>query len=211
MLGVDNKVEYELLLSSKRCKSLCSSDSKPEDIDVLDKCGIEVISNFLEVAVTIYQADLYFLTIPLIVNAVRRACNTGKVLKISSEPPAATTGPARKRYGDSAIYEILESNTFLLRCLVELRTDQAACPLKSILVEAYHAMLYRKASNVMLVIAVSTQCLTVKTAQVRLNGESLELEKYVEFSLTSRRTLSVDQAEASEFVWQLSEWLIEYK
>ena len=72
-------------------------------------------------------------------------------------------------------------------------------------------MLYSKASNVMLVIAVSTQCLTAKTAQVRLNSESLELEKYVEFSLTSRRTLSVDQTEASEFVWQLSEWLIEYK
>ena len=130
MLGVNNKVEYELLLSSKRCKSLRSSDSKPEDIDVLDKCGIEVISNFLEVAVTIHQADLYFLTIPLIVNAVRRACSTGKVLKISSEPPAATTGPTRKRYGDPVIYEILESNSFLLRCLVELRTDQAACPLK---------------------------------------------------------------------------------
>ena len=78
---------YELLLSSKRCKSLCFSDSKPEDIDILDKCGIEVISNFLDMAVTIYQADLYFLTIPLIVNAVRRACSTGKVLKISSEPP----------------------------------------------------------------------------------------------------------------------------
>ena len=73
-------------------------------------------------------------------------------------------------------------------------------------------MLCRKASNRILVVAVSTQCLSVKTVQAYLNAsDSLELEKYVEFSLTNRRTLTLDQAEASEFVWQLSQWLIEHE
>ena len=72
-------------------------------------------------------------------------------------------------------------------------------------------MLHRKASNIILVVAVSTQCLSVKTAQVRLEGDTLEINKYVEFSLTNRRTLSMNRSEAAQFVWQLSQWLIEFK
>ena len=186
-------------------------DNSSSAEDILDQSAMQLISNFLEVSIIIYQADLYFLTVPLLVNAVRRACSTGRMLRISSEPPAATAGPSRKRYGDSAIYEIIESKTFLLRCIVELRTEQAACPLKSVLLEAHHAMLHRKASNIILVVAVSTQCLSVKTAQVRLEGDTLEINKYVEFSLTNRRTLSMNRSEAAQFVWQLSQWLIEFK
>ena len=115
---------------------------------------MDLISNFLQVSIAIYQADLYFLTIPLLVNAVQRACASEKTFRILSEPPAAANGPrpARKRYGDSAIYE---SKSFLLRCIIELRTEQAACPLKSVLLEAHHAMLYRKASTAVLVIGVT--------------------------------------------------------
>ena len=40
---------------------------------------------------------------------------------------------------------------------------------------------------------------------------SLELEKYVEFSLTNHRMLTLDRAEVSEFIWQLSQWLIEHE
>ena len=170
---------------------------------------MEIISNFLEVSIAIYQADLYFLVMPLIVNAVRLAGrNTDKVLKISSEPPAAFS--CRKRYGDSAIYEIIESDTFQLRCIIELRTEHALCPLKSVLLEAHHSMLYRKAGNVVLVVGVSTQCLSVKTAEVSMEDQNLKIRKYVEFSLANRRTLSLDEREASEFVWQISEWLKEY-
>ena len=187
---------------------------KDDDSNVLDQSAVDLISNFLQVSIAIYQADLYFLTIPLLVNAIQRACASEKTFRISSEPPAATTGPrpARKRYGDSAIYEILESKSFLLRCIVELRTEQAACPLKSVLLEAHHAMLYRKASTAMLVIGVSTQCLSIKTAQVHLDEEeTLQIDKYVEFTLTNRRTLDIDRSEAAQFVWQLSQWLVEFE
>ena len=126
LLGVDNKVEYELLLSNKRCTTLCLQNEK--DDDVLDKSAIKTISNLLSVSIAIYQPDLYFLTMPLLVNAVQNACAAGKNLKISSKPPSAkppsatevTGKSSRKRYGDSAVYEIIDSRSLL----VELRTEQ---------------------------------------------------------------------------------------
>lgn len=187
---------------------------KEEDRNVLNKSAMDLLSSFLQVSIAIYQADLYFLTMPLLVNAVQIACASGKTFRLSSEPPAAADipRPRRKRYGDSAVYEIRESNTFLLRCLVELRTEQAICPFKSVLMEAHHAMLYRKASKRVLVIGVSTQCLSVKTAQVHLDEEeTLHIEKYVEFTLTNRRTMDIDRIEAAQFVWQLSQWLLEFE
>ena len=72
---------------------------------------------------------------------------------------------------------------------------------------AHHAMLFRKASNSILVIAVSTRELAVQTAEVCLEGDGIIINKYVEFSLTCRRTLDIDKQEAEEFVWQTSQWL----
>ena len=41
-----------------------------------------------------------------------------------------------------------------------------------------------------------------KTAEVSLKeDETLEIEKYVKFSLANRRTLTLDEGETSEFVW----------
>ena len=65
-------------------------------------------------------------------------------------------------------------------------------------------MHHRKASNVLLIIAVSTRALAVQTAEVCLEGDRLHINRYVEFSLTSRRTLDIDKLEAEEFVWQIS-------
>ena len=70
-------------------------------------------------------------------------------------------------------------------------------------------MLHRKAINVLLVIAVSTRALAVQTAEVCL--DRLHINRYVEFSLTSRRTLDIDKLEAEEYVWQISRWLIEFE
>ena len=177
---------------------------------VINASAVEMMTHFLEVSIAIYQADLYFLTMPLLVNAVRRACSVGLDLKISSEPPAAN-GP-RKCYGDIAIYEIVDPKSFMLRCIVELRTEQAPCPLKSVLVEAHHSMLFGKASSTVLVIAVASRSLAIRTAEVKFTGDNdnLNITKFVEFSLTNRRTLEIDLSEASEFVWQVSQWLIEY-
>ena len=214
LLGVENVVEFELLLNNKRTTSLCSCSMQPnEDKDeVLKSSAIETISDFLQVSLAIYQADLYFLTMPLLVNAVNRACSTGRKLRLSSEPPAASPNrPARKRYGDAAIYEIIDSTNFLLRCMIELRTEQSPCPLKSILIEAHNAMSNRKASSVLLVIGVSTRSLAVRVAEVNLNEDVLEISKYVEFSLTNRRTLAINKFEATQFVFQISQWLIEHE
>ena len=70
-------MEYELLLNAKRSHCLCSAEmdnSRSEDI-----LAMQLISNFVEVSISIYQADLHFLTVPLLVNAVRRACSTGRM------------------------------------------------------------------------------------------------------------------------------------
>ena len=106
LLGVENRMEYELLLNAKRSQCLCSAEmdnSRSEDI--LDQSAMQLISNFFEVSISIYQADQYFFTLLLLVNAVRWACSTGRMLRIFSEPPAtaSTAGPSWKRYGDSAI------------------------------------------------------------------------------------------------------------
>lgn len=55
---MDNVVELEISLSSKRSKSLCSNKNT-KDEDVLNASAIEIISHFLEVSIAIYQADLY--------------------------------------------------------------------------------------------------------------------------------------------------------
>lgn len=206
LLGVDNKVEYELLLSEKRCKSLCSCEMKD---NVLSTSAAETISNFLEVSISVYQPDLFYLTMPLLVDAVRLARTSGWNLKIASEPPSAGKAPVRKRYGDGAVYEIIDSSSFLLRVIVELRTEQAACPLKSILKESHHAMMSRKAASILLVVAVATKSLDIKTAEVCLKEGRLNVNKFVQFSLTTARTNDLDRIEAGEFVWQLSQWMVE--
>ena len=55
----------------------------------------------------------------------------------------------------------------------------------------------------MLVIGVSTQCLSVKTAQVHLEqDETLQIDKYVEFTLTNRRTLNINRFEAAQSLFR---------
>ena len=47
-------------------------------------------------------------------------------------------------------------------------------------------MLYRKASPIILEIAVPPKTLAIQTADVCLEGDNLIINKYIEFSLTSR-------------------------
>ena len=70
-------------------------------------------------------------------------------------------------------------------------------------------MMYRKTTFVLLIIAVSTRSLAVKTAEVTLNENTLVVNNYVELSINNRHTLAIDKCEATKFTWQVSQWLIE--
>ena len=75
--------------------------------------------------------------------AVRGA---GKKLKISSEPPFPD---GRKRFGDTAIYQVFDPDDLSIRVLVELQTEQAPCALRSVLFAAHKAMMLHKAGQKM--------------------------------------------------------------
>lgn len=92
---------------------------------------------------------------------------------------------------------------------MELRTEQSPCVLKSVLKAAHQAILFRKASLVMLVIAVTSQSLLVRAAEVCIQDNLLRINKLVEFTLTKSRESTIDQIEADEFLYQLSQWLID--
>ena len=96
------------------------------------------VNGFLSTSVSIsYHSDLYFLTMPLLVQATLVANRTRKGFKVSSEPPAQ----GRKKYGDEAVYGIVE-NAFagVLRVIVEMRSYYGLNPLKSILKLVYEAL-----------------------------------------------------------------------
>lgn len=201
MLGVSNKVEYELLISSKTSLSLVKDADKRGW--KMDDSISKVLSAFLSVSIgTIYQPDLYYLTMPLLVQSVQIAGNS---FRISSEPPQPE---GRKHFGDTAIYEIVDQADFTIRVLVELRTEQSPCALRSVLMSAYKSMIMKKAGTVMLVIDVYSNC-PIKVVEVSLvdNDDKLEIQKVVEFNLISVRPRKMNEQEASAFIQQLSLWL----
>ena len=200
-------MEYEILLSQKLSSSLVDTDTFDQDTSecFLSEAVATILSEFLAVSIgTIYQPDLFYLTMPLLVHAIKQADYLGRKFRISSEPPAVK---GRKRFGESAIYEIIDPEDYKLRVLVELRTDQAPCPLRSVLTASHEALQYRKAGLLMLAVAVSTAA-PVKVAEVSLRGEGLDIQKIVEFSLITVRPRKINRTEAAEFVRQLSQWLV---
>ena len=108
-------MEYELLLNAKRSHCLCSAEmdnSRSEDI--LDQSAMQLISNYFEVSISIYQADQYFLTLPLLVNAVWRACSTTEeCYEFSPNHQRQLQPPAHPGSGMEILllYEIIELRT----------------------------------------------------------------------------------------------------
>ena len=102
---------------------------------------------------------------PLFVHAVKQADYVGLKFRISSEPPAAQG----RRFGDIAIFEKIDPTDYKLRVMVKLCTDQAPCPLHSVLKASYEALLWRKAGPMMLAVAVWTTA-PVKVAEVILRS-----------------------------------------
>lgn len=80
LLGIDNKIEFEILLSEKRCSSLVTNKAVQRST-LLNSAAVEMITHFLEVAIAVYQADLFYLIMPLLVNAVKVATSQGSSLQ----------------------------------------------------------------------------------------------------------------------------------
>lgn len=168
----------------------------------MDEAVGKISSDFLSVSLgSLYQPDLYYLTMPLLVQAIQKA---GSNFKISSEPPFPN---GRKRFGDTAIYEILDPDDLTIRVLVELRTEQAPCALMSVLLASHTAMMLEKAGPRILAIAVYANT-PVKAVEVELQeGGKLKINKLVEFNLITVRPRGINREEASVFIGQLSWWL----
>ena len=130
------KIGFRLLLS--KVPTLTLSSPLPQVDEQLFRSTIETLNAFLSMSVSIsYNSDLFFLTMPLLVQATLVANRTGKGFKVSSEPPAQ----GRKKYGDEAVYEIVK-NAFagVLRVIVKLRSDYGLNPHKSLLELVYEAL-----------------------------------------------------------------------
>ena len=102
---------------------------------------------------------------------------------------------------------ILDPDDLKIRVLVELRTEQAPCALRSVLLAAHKAMVLCNAGPVMLLIAVYAST-PVKVIEVQLDDEGgLKINKVVEFALISARPREVNKDEAAVFIHQKSKWL----
>ena len=90
---------------------------------------------------------------------------------------------------------------------MELRTEQALCALRSVLLATHKAMNPNKAGPMMLLIAVYAST-PVKIVEVQLNDAGgLKINKVVEFGLISVRPRIVNKDQAAIFINQVSRWL----
>ena len=203
MLGIRGKIGFRLLLS--KVPTLTLSSPLPLVDEYLFSSTIKTLNAFLATSISVsYHSDLFFLTMPLLVQATLVADWTGKRFKVSSEPPAQ----GRRKFGDEAVYEIVE-NAFagVLRVIVELRSDYGPNPLRSILEHAYEALKTKHATS-LLVLAVPVDQ-PVKLVEVKMEEERLKMVGMMELNLQKVNPKRMDEESVRLLIQMVGGWLKE--